>query len=107
MSGLLAMVILSSCSIIAQDTSPSNSQTDEITFDVTFDENYNCIVSGPTEVPTGDYLISLNNLSDIKVDLAVNHLIDDHTYQDLLDLQNEPGEPFNKVYWISHSLYFL
>ena len=81
-------------------------QPKEITFQVTFDENHNCIIAGPTEVPTGDYLLSLNNLSDTNVDLAVNHLIDGHSFQDLLDLQSEPGEPFNKVYWMSHPFYF-
>jgi plastocyanin len=79
---------------------------DEITFEVTFDENHNCTVSGPTEVPTGDYLISLNNLSERKVDVAVTHLIDGHNYQDLLNLQSDFGEPFVKVYWMSQPYYF-
>ena len=78
----------------------------EITFDVTFDEYHNCIISGPSEVPIGDYLISLTDQSGLKVDLAVTHLIDGHTYQDLLNLQNAPGEPFIKVYWMSHPRYF-
>ncbi len=78
----------------------------EITFEVTFDENHNCIISGPAKVQTGDYLISLTDQSELKIDLAVTHLIDGHTYEDLLNLQNAPGEPFIKVYWMSHPRYF-
>lgn len=78
----------------------------EIKFEVTFDKNHNCIVSGLKEVPLGDYQFVLNNLSGLQVDVAVTHLIDGHTYQDLLDLQSAYGEPFVKVYWMSQPYYF-
>ncbi len=78
----------------------------EITFEVTFDKDENCIVTGPSKVPTGDYLFALKNQSDRKVDIAVTHLVDGHTYQDLLDLQEKYGEPFVKIYWMSQPYYF-
>ncbi len=112
---LCLISILSGCSTTAQSTptlsstSPINTstpQSPEITFEVTFDEDENCIVTGPNEIPTGDYLFSLNNQSNRKVDIAVTHLIDGHTYQDLLNLQDGYGEPFVKVYWMSQPYYF-
>ena len=51
-------------------------------------------------------MLLLNNQSDRKVDIAVTHLNDGRTYQDLLDLQSEPGEPFVKVNWMSQPYYF-
>ena len=77
----------------------------EVTFQVTFDGR-KCDALGLSEVPTGEYSFQLNNQSDLRVDIAVMHLIDDHTYQDLLDLQNEHGEPFVRVYWMSLPNYY-
>jgi len=95
--------------VVATDTTipaKSKPQPADITFEVTFDQNHHCVVNGPAEVPPGDYLFRLTNQSDRKVDMAVTHLIEGHTYQDLLDLQNEAGEPFIKVYWMSQPYYF-
>jgi len=111
---VLLAVILTGCSNVAPTiipptstpTSTSTPQPAEITFEVTFDENENCIVAGPTEVTTGEYLFLLNNQSGRKVDIAITHLIDGHTYQDLLDLQEGYGQPFVKVYWMSQPNYF-
>ena len=77
----------------------------EITFEVTFDGN-GCTVSGPTEVPTGDYSFLLNNVSGRKVLLGVTQLLDGHTFQDLVDLQAEPGDNFAIEYWMSEPFYF-
>ena len=99
----------SEASLIPTDTSIPPTPTPqpvEIIFEVTFDENYNCVVSGPTEVSIGEYLLRLNNQSDRKVDIAVTHLIDGHTFQDLHGLQSEHGEPFVKVYWMSQPNYY-
>jgi hypothetical protein len=87
-----------------QQPTPSP-QLIENTFEITFDGS-NCHAAVPAEVPAGEYLFQLNNQSDRNVDVAVTHLIDDHTYQDLLDLQSEPGEPFVKVYWMSQPYYY-
>lgn len=125
--GCLLLALITGCVAEAQETptpEPTTTPTDtpipptttpkptptpqsaEITFEVTFDEKHNCIVSGPKEVPIGDYLISLNNLSEITVDVAITHLIDGHNYQDLLAMQSEPGEPYIKEYWMSQPYYF-
>ncbi len=113
-SSVLLVAILAGCASLAQNTPiptsiPANTpapQPPEITFEVTFDTDETCIVTGPSEIPTGDYLFSLNNQSERKVDVAVTHLIDGHTYPDLLDLQEGYGEPFIKVYWMSQPYYF-
>lgn len=76
------------------------------TFNILFDENHDCVVEGPDQVPVGTYTFELDDRSGLKVDLNVVHLIDGHGYQDLLDLQEDPGEPFVKVYWMSLPFYF-
>ena len=87
-------------------TQPTTSpQPTENTFEVSFDGS-NCEVSGLSEVSTGQYLFHLNNESDRNVDIAVMHLIDNHTYQDLLNLQDHNGEPFVRVYWMSLPFYY-
>jgi hypothetical protein len=63
------------------------------TFVVTFDGK-ECTVSGPAELLTGEYLIAYKNRSRRAIGLWVERLRDDHTFQDLLDLQSEPGALF-------------
>lgn len=75
-------------------------------FNVLFDENQDCVVEGPDQVPAGTYTFELDDRSGLNVDLNVVHLIDGHSYQDLLGLQDKPGEPFVKVYWMSLPFYF-
>ena len=74
--------------------------THTIDFEVTFDGN-GCTVSGPTEVPIGDYSFLLNNVSGRGVKLIVTQLLDGHTFQDLVDLQTEPGDIFGIEPWMS------
>ena len=92
-SVLWAAVLVGCSSVLPNTPAPTSMPTHtptpqppEITFEVTFDEDENCIVTGPSEISTGEYLFQLNNQSDRKVDIAVTHLIDGHTYQDLLFL---------------------
>ena len=80
-------------------------QSVEVDFEVTFDGN-GCTVSGPTEVPIGEYSFLLNNTSDIRVKLVVGQLLDGHTYQDMLDLQTEPGDTFGIEPWMSKPFYY-
>ena len=71
--------------------------------DVTFygDE---CSLSGPAEVPTGQYPFIWNNLSDNQsVDFWVSRIREGSTYQDILDLQDEPGQYFPKPPTIDHA----
>lgn len=71
--------------------------------EIAFDGN-ECTVSGPTEVPTGNYPFVWNDLSEQQnTDFWVGRLLDGHTYQDLLDLQSEPGEYYPKPSWVVHS----
>ena len=84
---------------------PPTSTPHTIDFEVTFDGN-GCTVSGPTEVPIGDYSFLLNNVSDRKVKLVVGQLLDGHTFQDMLDLQTEPGDIFDIEPWMSKPFYY-
>jgi hypothetical protein len=87
---------------------PTNTNTPEpieITFEVTFDGK-GCTVSGPTEVPIGDYSFLLNNTSDSRVKLVVGQLLDGHSFQDLVDLQTEPGDNFMIEPWMSKPFYY-
>ena len=70
----------------------------EVTFDGT-----ECTVSGPTELPTGDHKFVLKDLSEQNQVLYVSLLLDGKTYQDLLDLQSEPGEYYPKPSWVVHT----
>ena len=70
-------------------------------YEVTFD-GVGCTYSGPTELPAGDHSFVFRDLSDQKQQLWSGRILDDHTYQDLLDLQNEPGEFIPQPLWIVH-----
>lgn len=67
---------------------------------VTFDGK-ECTVSGPAELPTGEYLIAYKNRSGQALPLYVERLRDGHTFQDLLDLQSEPGALFPEPEFIT------
>jgi len=66
--------------------------------DVAFDGT-ECTVSGSTELPLGRYSFVLKNLSEEDVRLLIFRLPDGKTFQDLLDLQSEPGEWVSKPDW--------
>jgi len=68
---------------------------------VTFDGN-DCTVTGPTELPTGEHSFLLKDLSGQRQVLYVSHLLDGKTFQDMLDLQSEPGEWYPKPSWVIH-----
>ena len=79
---LLAVFVITAISIyinIAQSTPTPTStisantptpKPPEISFEVTFDEDENCIIAGPSKVPTGNYLFSLDLLQK-SIDLKV------------------------------------
>ena len=66
---------------------------------VTFDGD-GCSYSGPTELQTGVHSIVFKDLSDQNQEpyrdlfLETGRILDGHTYQDIVDLQSEPGEYF-------------
>jgi hypothetical protein len=66
----------------------------EVTFDGT-----ECTVSGSTELPIGEYSFVYKDLSEENVPFWVARLLDGRTFQDLLDLQSEPGEYYPKPSW--------
>ena len=105
LNGCLILTFITGCATAKQETPTPTTEPIEITFEVTFDGN-ECTVSGPTEVPTGDYSFFLNNVSDRRVVLGVTQLLEGHTFQDMVDLQSEPGDPFFIEYWMSKPFYY-
>jgi hypothetical protein len=91
MWGFLITLLLAACG------APAAAPTSEIV--VTFD-GVDCTVSGPTELPVGEHPFVLKDLSERKVKLYVTRLTDGHTFQDWLDMQSEPGEYFDRPYWV-------
>jgi hypothetical protein len=87
------MLLLAGCG------APAATPTPIPPIEVIFDGN-ECTVSGPTELPTGDHSFVLKDLSGQNQVLYVSHLLDGKTYQDLLDLQSEPGEYVPKPSWV-------
>jgi hypothetical protein len=71
--------------------------------DVIFDGT-ECTVSGSTELPPGRYSFVLKDLSEEDVHLFVSRLTDGKTFQDLLDLQSEPGEYVPEQDWLNHTV---
>jgi hypothetical protein len=64
-----------------------------------------CIASVPTELPVGERQFVIRDLSEDhpEFELWVSHLHKDHTYQDLLDMQSEPGAPVEKPSWATQA----
>jgi hypothetical protein len=50
-------------------------------------------------LPPGDYSFALKDLSDENVDFSLARLLDGKTFQDMLDLQIEPGEFITSPSW--------
>jgi hypothetical protein len=73
----------------------------EISFEVFFDGKH-FRVTGPEEVPTGDYHFLLKDVTNEKVDLYVGAIRDGKTYQDILDRQSYPGELLPKPTWLTY-----
>lgn len=117
--GCLLLALLASCATTAQETPspeptpiPTSIATDTPkptatplplveAIEVTFDGS-ECVVTGPTELPMGEYDFILKDLSEENVDLWVSLLRDGKTFQDLLDRQSEPGEYLPKPSWVLH-----
>lgn len=63
--------------------------------EVTFDGE-NCSFDGPGVIREGKVIIVLNNLSETPVQLEIMKLDEGKTWQDVLDLFNEPGVSFGR-----------
>jgi hypothetical protein len=76
-----------------------NANKVEITFD-----GSNCTVTGPTSLSVGEHQFVLKNLSGKNFGFWVSRLKGDHTFQDLLDEQGEPGRYYlSLTNWVTLS----
>lgn len=77
----------------------NNMATAQDSLTVTFERN-NITYSGPAELPPGDHIFILKDLSGQDQVLYVSFLIDGKTLQDMVDLQSEPGVYYHKPSWV-------
>ena len=80
------------------DSPPLSAQPFEVTFDGT-----TCPTVGPAELPPGEHSYILYNTSEMNVKLEVARFDQGNTMQDLLDIQEEPGDWWPKPKWLTHS----
>jgi len=76
------------------DNTPTSKPSPEpavVVGELVFDETQECTVSIPTELPPGRYSIVLRNLTKEDVNIFVSRHVGGKTFQDVLDLQGEPG----------------
>jgi hypothetical protein len=82
---------------------PPAADTSEI-IEITFGGS-ECTAAGPSEVPAGNRVFLVTNVSDLGPGvLFVRRLVDGHTFQDALDLQGEfggPGAYFPRQMWFA------
>ncbi len=87
---VMAVLFVSACTTSepAATESPEEVVTEvgEVKFDGT-----ECIVTGPTSLPPGNYSYVLRDESENEVHIYVGRLLGGKTTQDILDLQGEPG----------------
>ena len=91
---LIVIFLISACSTadVSQVPTPTlvplppTPQPNVVTFD-----GYECNLTAPAVLPIGKHSILLKNLSDEKMGLSTFLISPGHTYQELLDLQSEPG----------------
>jgi len=70
---------------------------------VTFSKTGECTVSGPTELPPGEYTYVLRDLSSVRHALIISYLLEGKTFQDLLDMQVVPGRYWPKPDWVVYA----
>jgi len=63
-----------------------------------------CTLSGPNELPPGEYSIKLIDLTGNDNGIWIALLTGGHTRQDMLDMQNTPGEYFREPDWLVSSV---
>lgn len=99
---ILMMLLLVGCSApAATPTSEPLPGPNAEWIEITCGEN-GCTVSGPTKLSTGEHSFVLKGLSEQNQQLYLAYYINGKTFQDLLDLQDEPGEFFPKPHWAIH-----
>ena len=74
---------------------PPTPQPNVVTFD-----GYECNLSAPAVLPIGKHSFLFKNFSNEEMGLWTNLISPGHTYQELLDLQREPGVPQHQPDWL-------
>ena len=96
---ILIAVLLVGCSTPTASLTP----LPEMPYEVTL-EGDECVYSGPTELPVGEYEIIFKNKGELSGgEVYVFYLRDGHTHQDLVNVQSEPGEYFERD-WTVYSM---
>jgi hypothetical protein len=103
-TGGLLLVLLTGCALVAPETptpEPTALPVPPVPAEiiVVFDGN-ECAMSRPAELPTGEHVVAYNDLSGKNLILYIRYLADGHTFQDLLDLQSEPGVSSLRPSWL-------
>jgi hypothetical protein len=112
---LILITFLSACTALQPEPTPTSIPPTETSSpptptlapepiffgEVTFDGN-ECTMEGPEEVSRGRYYFILNNESDINLQIWINQLLEEKTFQDLVDWQEEPGVYLPPPKWIDH-----
>jgi hypothetical protein len=109
---LLVVLIVSACGSSQQthtSASPTKIQEDVIiTGEVTFNGN-ECFYAGPTELQTGKYSFILDDTSEMNLKnfgLWVIRFEEGKTLQDIINLQEEPGDDTKRPIWAPHTPYY-
>ena len=93
------IILLINCKTTTESKIDDNGITEQII--VTFDEN-GITVSGPSVLPTGKHSIIFNHLYDLNQVLYLLLFDEGYTYQNLIDLQSQPGVWWPKPTWCSY-----
>jgi len=87
--------IIAACGSDDDSTSTSllSEAANEAVIEVSFDGS-GCTADGPSTIPAGEHSFLLTDTTDrFRTEMWVRYLTDGHTYQDILDLQNDAGGP--------------
>ncbi|MGD2147548.1 MAG: hypothetical protein PVH41_12700 [Anaerolineae bacterium] len=101
---LMLVALLTGCAALEPRPTPEPSpeptvEAGEIVFDGT-----GCTYTGLTEMPMGRYSFVVDDQSDKDVHLYVVTLTDGKTFQDVLEMQSEPGAYFPKPDWAKYAI---
>lgn len=90
---VFAAVVVGCGSDDESSTATPSSEVDDSRIEVLYD-GASCTSTGPTELSAGEHsFVITNTTDDASIAMYVRHLVDGHTYQDLLDRQAEVGGP--------------
>jgi hypothetical protein len=93
-SGQVILICVLSLLLVACSAASTPTPLPEQPFVVTMDGK-TCTYTGPIELPTGEYEFVVKNSTDLSWEIFIVRLINDHTYQELLGKQSEPGGPID------------